>query len=105
MIRTEQDSKTLDRNLGHSAPRGAVAEIFVDQPVAHVVGMLANVGRLGCFVRTRAAIPDGAKVRLKVSHEEGEFETSGEVTYLVPERGVVIKFSEARPEFEVEGEA
>ena len=89
MKRIERDSQTPDRGFGRSVPHGAVAEIFVDQPTTHVVGMLANVGRLGCFVRTRVPVPDGVKVRLKVRNGESEFEASGEVTYLVPEKGVV----------------
>lgn len=102
MKRIERDSQTPDRGFGRSVPHGAVAEIFVDQPTTHVVGMLANVGRLGCFVRTRVAVPDGVKVRLKVRNGESEFEASGEVTYLVPEKGVGIRFTEARPEFDLE---
>lgn len=92
-----KDSMAANRHHARSVPCGAVAEIFADQPVAHVIGMVVELSRLGCFVRIRVPVPDGTKVRLKLTHGEDEFETSGEVSYLLPEKGVGIKFTEASP--------
>lgn len=79
------------------APRyvfGGVAEVSAGRSDSYIIGATAELSRLGCFVRTDASMPIGAKISLKITYDESELRADGEVVYIVQGKGVGIKFAE-----------
>jgi hypothetical protein len=73
---------------------GGVAEMSADHSDSNIIGLAAEIGRSGCFVRTSASIPVGTKIRVKITYDGSEVTASGEVVYALSEKGVGIKFAE-----------
>ena len=48
---------------------GGVAEITAAHPDTYIVASTAELSRLGCFVTTKASMPIGTTVGLKISYE------------------------------------
>lgn len=79
---------------------GGVVELSASEPQMLIIGPTVDICRLGCFVQTRVSLPVGAKVRLKMTHDEGQFTAVGEVVHVLSGRGVGIKFTEVAPKDE-----
>jgi hypothetical protein len=82
------------------APRiafGGVAEATSVNPDTYIIASTTGLSRFGCFVTTRVTMPIGTTVGLKITHEGRVFNASGEVVYVLPERGIGIKFIPAEP--------
>ena len=73
---------------------GGVAELSADHSNSNIIGLAAEIGRFGCFVRTSASIPVGTKISVKITYDGSEVTASGEVVYVLSEKGVGIKFAE-----------
>jgi hypothetical protein len=71
---------------------GGVAEISTASTDAHILGLVSELSRYGCFVRTHLSVPIGAKITLKITHHAKECVTRGEVVHAVMQRGIGIKF-------------
>jgi hypothetical protein len=72
---------------------GGVVELTAEHPGTYVIAKTAELSRLGCFVRTDQAVPVGTKVTLKITSDGNEFNASGEIIYVLPEKGVGIQFA------------
>jgi hypothetical protein len=72
---------------------GGVAEMSASHSHSNIIGLTAEIGRFGCFVRTCASMPVGTKINLKINYEGNEVRTPGEVVYVLPEKGLGIKFA------------
>lgn len=101
-----QDAESGDASEGSGAPErrlvprhpfGGVAEISGDFPDVHIVGLVAELGQVGCFVRTHVPIPIGTQVSLKITHHGDECVAHGEVVHALTQKGVGIKFEPATP--------
>jgi hypothetical protein len=77
---------------------GGVAEITAAHPSAYIVASTAELSRYGCFVTTDVSLPIGTNVSLKITYEDKVFNASGEVAYVLPERGMGIRFTTTAPE-------
>ena len=78
---------------------GGVAEITTAaNPSAYIVASTTELSRYGCFVTTDVSLPIGTKVSLKITYEDKVFNASGEVAYVLPERGMGIRFTTTAPE-------
>ena len=61
---------------------------------SYIIGLVAEISRLGCFIRTSASVPVGAKISLKITYDGSELTARGEVVYVLSEKGVGIKFAQ-----------
>jgi len=82
-----------ERRRAPRHPFGGVAEISAVSPRVCIVARTAEISRLGCFVRTPTSVPAGTKISLKITYEGEEFNTSAEVVYVLPQKGMGIKFA------------
>jgi hypothetical protein len=76
---------------------GGVAEITTLHPSTYLLVSTAELSRFGCFVTTCATMPIGTVVGLKITFEGYVFSASGEVTYVLSEKGMGIKFTTTAP--------
>jgi hypothetical protein len=74
---------------------GGVVELSAPDLNVYLVAKTTEVSRFGCFVRTPQTLPLGAGLSLKITHEGNEFNASGRVAYVLPQRGVGISFTAA----------
>ncbi len=74
---------------------GGVAEISTAYPDAHIIGLVSELSRFGCFVRTQMSVAIGTKITLKITHHGNECVTRGEVVHALAAKGIGIKFEPA----------
>jgi hypothetical protein len=76
---------------------GGVAEISIPLRNIHIVAPTDELSRVGCLVRTCADVPVGTEVSLKITNDGCEFNVVGEVSSLLPEEGMGIRFAAITP--------
>jgi hypothetical protein len=76
---------------------GGVAEITAVHPHTYILVSTADLSRLGCSVTTRATMPIGTKVSLRITYDGRAFNASGEVAYVLSENRMGIKFTTTAP--------
>jgi len=54
----------------------------------------SDISRTGCYIDTLNPIPQGSKVRLRLTHHQEVFETLGSVVYSSPLLGMGLAFSD-----------
>ena len=74
-----------------------VAELAAAGPSKHIIAAATNLSRFGCFIKTTAGFPMGCQVSLRVTSEGEEFSSAGEVLYVLPGKGMGIKFGAFSP--------
>jgi hypothetical protein len=84
----------IERRLTPRHAFGGVIEISAVQPSVYFVAQTTEVSRHGCFVRTPQSLPSGTEIRLRITHGGREFNASGRVVYVLPEKGLGVSFSE-----------
>ena len=90
----------LERRGALRSAFGGVAELSAGHPNSYIIGPTADLSRFGCFVATNACVPVGTEVSLKITYDGGAFHARGEVTYVLVEKGIGIRFAAAAPEDE-----
>jgi hypothetical protein len=78
-----------------------VAELMAPQTGQYFLGIATELGRYGCFVRTKTVLTPGSALDLKITHDGQEFCALGTVVYCVPERGMGIAFGSSSPAAEL----
>ncbi len=84
----------------HRAPRplfAATIELTEVESEKRLVAHTRNLNLIGCFVETITPLPEGAKVRLRISHGGRNFVALGRVAYSRPNSGMGIAFSTIEP--------
>lgn len=71
---------------------GGVAEVTATPSGQYLVASTWELGRFGCFLKTKAPLPAGETVRLRITYELKEFIAAGEVVYVLPAKGMGIAF-------------
>jgi hypothetical protein len=77
---------------------GGVVEMSSISPPRYIIAPVADLSRLGCFVRTGVPIPVGTNVSLKIRFDGNEFNAPGEVVHVLDQTGVGITFGVTAPE-------
>lgn len=90
-------SGALERRRVPRRSFGGVAEISIDDRDAPIIGLVSELSRFGCFVRTHLSATVGTKVSLKITHHGHECAAGGEVVHLLSQKGIGIKFEPATP--------
>jgi hypothetical protein len=84
----------------HRAPRlSFVAGIDLNdlESEKHLAAHIKDLNLLGCYVETVTPFPEGAKVRLRISHAGTNFMAIGKVAYSRPNSGMGIAFISIEP--------
>ena len=55
-------------------------------------GRSSDVSRTGCYIDTLNPVPAGSQIRVRLSHEQGVFETQARVVYISPGLGMGVAF-------------
>ncbi len=79
------------------SPRYALvlaAEVVELSRSARLHARTSDVSRSGCYIDTLNPIPQGSKIRLRLTHNHEIFEALGSVVYASPLLGMGIVFSE-----------
>lgn len=65
---------------------------------ARLSARTADISRSGCYIDTLNPVPQGSKVRLRITHHEEVFEATGRVVYVSYGLGMGIAFESVTPE-------
>lgn len=76
---------------------GAIAEVTdIDKP-HELVSVTRDLSMSGCFVKTTTPMPQGTRVRVRITHSGEDFTAIGIVTPNVIATGMGIAFTEIEP--------
>ncbi len=84
-----------------SAPRNqlVLAADIVELPRgAKLSARTADISRTGCYIDTLNPVPQGARVRLRITHHDEIFEAIGCIVYVSPGLGMGMVFVEVDAE-------
>lgn len=84
-----------------SAPRVqlVLAADVVELPRgAKLSARTADISRTGCYIDRLNPVPQGSRVRLRITHHDEVFEGIGCVVYVSPSLGMGVAFVEVAPE-------
>ena len=84
----------IDRRSTPRYPMVLAADIVELPRGARLLARTADISRTGCYVDTLNPIPQGSKVRVRITHHQEIFEALGAVVYSSPLLGMGIAFSE-----------
>jgi hypothetical protein len=76
---------------------GGVAELTATPSGQYLLASTWELGRFGCFVKTKAPFPAGATVSLRITYDLRKFVAVGEVVYILPDKGMGIAFGAIPP--------
>jgi hypothetical protein len=76
---------------------GGAAEVTFAPSGQCLVARTSELGRFGCFVKTKTPFPTGATVSLRITYDLREFVAAGEVVYVLPDKGMGIAFGAIPP--------
>jgi hypothetical protein len=96
--RSEMPDVTVERR---SAPRSqlVLAADVVELPRgARLSARTADISRTGCYIDTLNPLPQGFRVRLRITHHDEVFEAIGRVVYVSSGLGMGVVFVEVAPE-------
>jgi hypothetical protein len=90
-----QKQKTAAERRGSPRfPMVLGAEVVELPRGARLHARTSDVSRTGCYIDTLNPIPQGSKIRLRLTHNHEVFEALGAVVYASPLLGMGIAFSE-----------
>ncbi len=84
-----------------SAPRSqlVLAADVVELPRgARLSARTADISRTGCYIDTLNPLPQGSRVRLRMTHHDEIFEAIGRIVYVSPNLGMGVMFVEVSAE-------
>jgi Ribonuclease G/E len=58
----------------------------------------ADISRTGCYIDTLNPVPQGSRIRLRITHHDEIFEAIGSVVYVSQGLGMGVVFVEVAPE-------
>jgi hypothetical protein len=90
-----------NRRAGIRYPFTASANVFEPRSSLRVTGRCSDLSSGGCYVDTPSPLAAGAKVKIRITHENREFEAVGVVAYAHARMGMGLSFTEVKPEHQV----
>jgi hypothetical protein len=98
-----ENQATLERWLSRTPRRssrysfGAKAEVKDLGSWKEQVLITRDLGAGGCFVKTKAPLPKGSRIRVDITHAGAEFTAIGRVTDNLTAEGMGVEFIEMEP--------
>ena len=73
-----------------------IAHIELREPRSdmRITGRISEISRKGCFVDVLVTLPQGTNLNIRISCDQGAFETKGKVAYVHEGMGMGIAFVE-----------
>ena len=73
-----------------------IAHIELREPRSdmRITGRISEISRKGCFVDALVTLPQGTNLNIRISCDQGAFETKGKVAYVHEGMGMGIAFVE-----------
>jgi hypothetical protein len=75
---------TAERRSALRRPQVLTTEVVALPRGAKLFARTSNVRRSGCYVDTLNPLPNGSKVRLRITHHDEVFEGVGRIVYVSP---------------------
>ncbi len=57
-----------------------------------IAGRISELSRKGCYVDTLINLPEGTKLEVRISRDQGVFESPGKIVYVQPGMGMGVAF-------------
>jgi hypothetical protein len=93
-----QKKDARDRRAGTRYPFTASADVFEPRSNLQVTGRCSDLSAGGCYVDTPSPLSVGATVKIRIAHENREFEAAGVVAYAHVRMGMGLSFTEVKRE-------
>jgi len=58
-----------------------------------IAGRISEISRKGCYVDVLNTLPEGTSIHLRISRDQGAFETDGRIIYVQPGMGMGVAFA------------
>lgn len=94
----ESRSLTAERRRAPRYPLVLAADAIELPGGAKLTARTADISHTGCYIDTLNPIPEGSRVRLRLTHHDEVLEILGKVSYCAPRLGMGIAFTEITPE-------
>ena len=78
-------------------PLTAEARVIDIGSSAEFKARISDLSMTGCYVDFPNPFPDGTAVVIKISRDNGVFETNGKVVFILPRMGMGIRFTDTKP--------
>ena len=89
---TQSDSPYREKR---EVPRYSfIAEVSVTEIASNtrISGRISEISRKGCYIDVLNALPEGTPIHLRISRDQGIFETDGKIIYAQPGMGMGVAF-------------
>src|SRR5579863_988874 len=93
-VHTPVLSTPRERRRAPRYPLIALADLIDLQTEAHLQGRTSDLSLIGCYVDIPAALPLGAKVRVRIEHDGATFTSPGVIAHCQPGSGMGINFTD-----------
>ena len=72
-----------------------IAEVTVTELAsdARISGRISEISRKGCYVDVLNTLPEGTPIHLRISRDQGGFESDGKIIYAQPGMGMGVAFA------------
>jgi hypothetical protein len=90
--RSKSSAATIDRRVAPRYAFVATTEIIECAHTTRLSGRVTEVSRNGCFVDVAHVLPAGTMMKLRITCNQGTFETRGKILYVQERIGMGIVF-------------
>ena len=77
-----------------------IASIELREPESdtRIAGRISEISRKGCYVDVLVTLPEGTGLDVRISRDQGVFETKGKIVYVQSGMGMGVTFVDPAPE-------
>ena len=76
----------------------ATAEIVEPASGVHISGRISEISRKGCYLDVLNTLPEGTRLRITISRDQGVFASQARIIYVQQGMGMGIAFVEVPPD-------
>jgi hypothetical protein len=78
-------------------PLTAEARVTEIESHSEIKARISDISISGCYLDFSNPLPNGTDIVLKISRDNGVFETNAKVVFVLPHMGMGIRFTETKP--------
>jgi PilZ domain len=97
MIQTKKPKKYRQERAVRRCPLVASAEVLDLQSQTRLSARTSEIGLGGCYVDALNPFPAGTRVKIKITRDQGVFETDARVVYCDSTFGMGLAFAQLPP--------
>jgi len=76
----------------------ATAEIIEPATDTHISGRVSEISKFGCYVDILNTLPKDTPIRVRITTDDGSFESAGKIIYVQENVGMGVGFESPSPE-------